>query len=44
LASGVVLYELSLLNVCNGGTLLRLIAPTPPGVKVPRHRCTGSGE
>jgi hypothetical protein len=44
LASGTVLYEVSLANVCNGGTLVRLIAPTPPGVKVPKHRCTGSGD
>jgi hypothetical protein len=44
LASGLVLYETSLANVCNGGTLVRLIAPTPAAVKVPKHRCTGSGD
>lgn len=44
LASGTVLYELSLRNVCNGGTLTRLIAPTPATVKVPKQRCKGSGE
>jgi hypothetical protein len=44
LASGTPLYEVTLRGVCNGGTLHRLIAPTPPGVKVPKRRCRGSGQ
>lgn len=42
LPSGLVLYEVSLRGVCHGGTMVRLIAPTPPTVKVPKSRCTGA--
>ena len=42
--AGMTLYELTMPNVCNGGTLHRLVAQTPADVKVPKHRCTGSGE
>ena len=41
---GLTLYDLTMPNVCNGGTLHRLVAQTPADVKVPKHRCTGSGE
>ncbi len=44
LASGVVLYELRLREVCNGGTLIRLVQATPPKLKVPKRRCFGSGQ
>ena len=44
LASGVVLYELRLREVCNGGTLIRLVQAKPPKVKVPKRRCFGSGQ
>jgi hypothetical protein len=42
LASGTVLYETRLDDVCNGGTLIRLVAATPPAIKVPRLRCFGA--
>lgn len=44
LPGGTVLYDLALDNVCNGGTMRRVITRTPPDVKVPKHRCTGAGE
>jgi len=44
LASGSVLYELSMANVCNGGTIHRVITETPASKKVPKSRCKGSGE
>lgn len=44
LASGVVLYETRLHAVCNGGTLIRVVAVPPPAVKVPKRRCFGSGQ
>lgn len=44
LANGVVLYELRLAAVCNGGTLIRLVQAKPPKVKVPKRRCLGSGQ
>ena len=44
LASGSVLYELSMANVCNGGTIHRVITQTPASKKVPKSRCKGSGE
>jgi hypothetical protein len=44
LANGSVLYELSMANVCNGGTLHRVITETPASKKVPKSRCKGSGE
>ncbi len=43
LATGATLYELRLENVCNGGTLHRLITQTPATTKVPKKRCYGSG-
>jgi hypothetical protein len=42
--NGAVLYELSLQNVCNGGTLHRVITQTPASVKVPTSRCKGATE
>ena len=44
LANGSVLYDLSMPNVCNGGTLHRVITGTPASKKVPKSRCKGSGE
>ncbi|MBK9036857.1 MAG: hypothetical protein IPL61_37340 [Myxococcales bacterium] len=44
LASGTVLYELRLVDVCNGGTLIRVVTQTPAKIKVPRRRCGGSGQ
>lgn len=44
LADGTILYELKMANVCNGGTIRRLVAPTPATTKVPKRRCTGSGQ
>jgi hypothetical protein len=44
LASGTTLYELSMANVCNGGTIHRLVTQTPAKVKVPKRRCMGSGQ
>ena len=44
LANGSVLYDLSMANVCNGGTLHRVITETPASKKVPKSRCKGSGE
>lgn len=44
LADGSVLYDLSMANVCNGGTLHRVISETPASKKVPKSRCKGSGE
>jgi hypothetical protein len=43
LATGTVLYELSMPNVCNGGTIHRLITQTPAAIKVPKQRSMGSG-
>ena len=37
-------YELRLREVCNGGTLIRLVQAKPPKVKVPKRRCFGSGQ
>jgi hypothetical protein len=44
LASGTALYELSMANVCNGGTIHRLVTQTPAKIKVPKRRCMGSGQ
>jgi hypothetical protein len=44
LGNGSVLYELAMANVCNGGTIHRVITETPAGKKVPKARCKGSGE
>jgi hypothetical protein len=44
LANGSVLYELAMANVCNGGTIHRVITETPASKKVPKSRCKGSGE
>ena len=43
LSTGETLYELRLENVCNGGTLHRVITQTPATTKVPKKRCYGSG-
>lgn len=43
LPSGVVLYEVRMPKVCNGGTIIRLVQPTPPAVTIPKARCRGSG-
>lgn len=43
-AGGPVLYELRLTGVCNGGTLIRVVAATPAKAKPPKRRCFGSGQ
>lgn len=44
LDSGTTLYELTMANVCNGGTIHRVITQTPAKIKVPKRRCMGSGQ
>lgn len=44
LEGGTTLYELSMANVCNGGTIRRVITQTPAKIKVPKRRCMGSGQ
>ncbi|MEZ4364221.1 MAG: hypothetical protein R3B48_28865 [Kofleriaceae bacterium] len=43
LPDGTKLFELTMPKVCNGGTIHRVITQTPPKIKVPKRRCTGSG-
>ncbi len=44
LENGAVLYELSLPQVCNGGTIKRMVLASPTVTKAPKKRCRGSGE
>jgi hypothetical protein len=41
---GVTLYDLTMANVCNGGSIRRVITQTPASVKIPKQRSTGSGD
>ena len=43
LASGMVLYELAIKGMCNGANsaMPRLVAQTPPSIRVPKVRCHG---